>query len=65
MEVVIGASLAGLPTVNVPAGFDASGRPMGMQVMGPLGEDRRVLEFAMAYEAVTEHLQVRPTMIET
>ena len=64
MEVVIGASLAGLPTVNVPAGFDSRGRPMGMQVMGPFGEDRRVLEFAMAYEAVTEHLEVRPTMIE-
>ena len=64
MEVVIGASLASLPTVNVPAGFDSSGRPMGMQFMGPFGEDRRVLEFAMAYEAVTEHLQVRPKMME-
>ncbi len=64
MEVVIGASLAGLPTANVPAGFDAHGRPMGMQVMGPFGEDRRVLEFAMAYEAVTEHLEVRPKMVE-
>ena len=64
MEVVIGASLAGLPTVNVPAGFDARGRPMGMQVMGPFGEDRRVLEFAMAHEAVTHHLEVRPRMVE-
>ena len=30
MEVVIGGTLAGIPLVNVPAGFDASGRPMGM-----------------------------------
>lgn len=64
MEVVIGASLAGLPTANVPAGFDARGRPMGMQIMGPFGEDKRVLEFSMAYEAVTEHLEVRPKMVE-
>ena len=64
MEVVIGATLAGLPVVNVPAGFDEAGRPMGMQVMGPFGEDRRVLEFAMAYEAVTDYLARRPTMVE-
>jgi len=64
MEVVIGASLASLPTANVPVGFDARGRPMGMQVMGPFGEDQRVLEFAMAYESVTEHLEVRPKMAE-
>ena len=64
MEVVIGASLAGNPTVNVPAGFDAQGRPMGMQVMGRFGQDQRVLEFALAYEQVTDYLQQRPTLVE-
>jgi amidase len=63
MEVVIGGSLAGLPVVNVPAGFDEKGRPMGMQVMGPFGEDRRVLEFSMAYEAVSDHLDRRPGLV--
>lgn len=64
MEVVIGASLAGIPVVNVPVGFDAQGRPMGMQIMGRFGEDQKVMEFAMAYETVTTHLNVRPTMVE-
>ncbi len=64
MEVVIGGSLASLPVVNVPAGFDGRGRPMGMQVMGPFGEDRRVLEFAMAYESVTDHLNRRPQLVD-
>jgi amidase len=64
MEVVIGGSLAGVPVVNVPVGFDERGRPMGMQIMGPFGEDRRVLEFAMAYEKVTEHLDRRPELVE-
>lgn len=64
MEVVIGGSLAGLPVVNVPAGFDRRGRPMGMQFMGPFGEDQCVLEFAMAYESVTDHLNVRPKLVE-
>lgn len=64
MEVVIGGSLAGVPVVNVPVGFDKSGRPMGMQVMAPFGEDQRVLEFAMAYESVVDYLRVRPTLTD-
>jgi amidase len=64
MEVVIGGSLAGIPVCNVPVGFDDRDRPMGMQVMGPWGADRRVLEFAMACEAVTDHLRRRPALVE-
>ncbi|MBI9083015.1 MAG: hypothetical protein JEZ11_05410 [Desulfobacterales bacterium] len=60
MEVVVGGTLAGLPIVNLPAGFDHQGRPMGIQFMGPMGHDRNVLEFAMAYEAVTDYLDRRP-----
>ena len=62
MEVVIGGSLASVPVVNVPVGFDGSGRPMGMQVIGPFGDDRRVLEFAMAYEQILPWLERRPAL---
>lgn len=62
MEVVILGSLGAIPVVNVPVGFDSQGRPMGMQVMGKFGDDRRVLEFALAYEQVTDHLSVRPKL---
>ncbi len=62
MEVVILGSLGGLPVINVPVGFDAEGRPMGMQIMGRYGDDRRVLEFALAYESITDHLQQRPQL---
>jgi amidase len=65
MEVVIGGTLAGLPVVNVPAGFDSLGRPMGMQIIGPMGEDQQVLEFAMAYEAATSYLNQPPVLKET
>ncbi len=64
MEVVIGATLAGIPVVNLPVGFDRQGRPMGMQVMGKFAEDQRVLEFAMAYERVTDHLDRRPELVD-
>jgi len=63
MEVVIGASLGGLPVINVPVGFDGNNRPMGMQVMGRHGDDRRVLEFGLAYETVTDFLQRRPQLV--
>jgi amidase len=63
MEVVILASLGGIPVVNVPVGFDSRGRPMGMQVMGKFGDDKKVLEFALAYEQITNHLSKRPTLV--
>lgn len=63
MEVVIGGTLSGLPVVNLPAGFDARGRPMGMQFIGRMGQDKDVLEFALAYEAVTDFLDQRPVLV--
>jgi len=62
MEVTIGGTLSGCPVVNLPAGFDAKGRPMGLQVIGPMGEDSRVLEFALAYESATNYLDRRPQL---
>lgn len=64
MEVVILGSLGGIPVVNVPVGFDSQGRPMGMQVMGKFGDDKKVLEFALAYEQITKHLSKRPKLVE-
>jgi amidase len=64
MEVVIAGTLAGLPVVNVPVGFDERGRPMGMQLMAPFGQDQQVLEVAMAYERVTDYLDRRPDLVE-
>ena len=63
MEVTLYASLGGIPVVNVPVGFDNQGRPMGMQIMGKFGEDQKVLEFALAYEQITDHLAQRPNLI--
>jgi len=60
MEVVIGGTLAGVPVVNLPAGFNPGGQPMGLQFLGPFGADQSVLEFALGYEQVTDHLSRRP-----
>jgi amidase len=51
MEVTIPATLAGAPALSLPVGMDHRGRPMGLQFIGPPGDDRGVLEFALAREA--------------
>jgi amidase len=62
MEVVLYATFAGLPCISIPVGFNESGLPMGMQLIGrPLGE-RALLQLAARYEAVaSDVLAVRPT----
>ncbi|VVE31211.1 amidase [Pandoraea terrigena] len=54
MEVVIGPTLAGLPAISVPVGFDARGLPMGLQIIGPAQADLAVLQLAHAYERQTQ-----------
>ncbi|RAZ78107.1 amidase [Mesorhizobium atlanticum] len=51
MEVSAFATLGGCPALNVPAGFDAKGRPMGMQLIGRPRGDLGVLKAGAAYEA--------------
>ncbi len=53
MEVVILASLAGLPVIGVPVGFGAGNLPMGMQIIGKHHADLSVLQMAHAYEQAT------------
>jgi aspartyl-tRNA(Asn)/glutamyl-tRNA(Gln) amidotransferase subunit A len=49
----IPASLLGLPAISVPAGFSAAGLPIGVQLVGPAGEDGRVLRMAAVLTAAT------------
>jgi amidase len=57
MEVVIGGSLSGCPVISLPAGFDPSGRAMGIQFMAPMGEDEKLLQFALRYEEINPWAQ--------
>ena len=50
MEVTLYASLAGLPALNVPCGFNSQGLPMGMQLIGQARGDLAVIELGLAYE---------------
>lgn len=63
MEVVIGGTLAGLPVACVPAGFNAQGLPMGLQVIGKPRADLSVLQLAHAYDLATQWVTRRPPAV--
>lgn len=62
MEVVIGPTLAGLPSMSVPVGFNAAGLPMGLQIIGPAQADHAVLQLAFAHEQQTRWVARQPPM---
>ncbi len=45
------ANLAGLPGISVPSGLDASGLPLGLQVLGRAFDEETVFRVAAAIEA--------------
>ena len=48
------ASLAGLPGISVPAGLDATGLPLGLQIIGPAFDEETVLRAAEVLEAAAQ-----------
>lgn len=50
----ISVNLAGLPGISIPAGFDARGLPIGMQLIGQYFDEARLLNVAHQYQQVTD-----------
>ncbi|NUB44081.1 amidase [Fertoebacter nigrum] len=63
MEVVIPVSLVGLPALAAPAGFGTNGLPMGVQIFGPRGADRALLQLGQAYHRATDWPGRRPPLL--
>lgn len=55
----VAASLAGLPGVSVPCGFDADGLPVGMQLIGPKFSEAILLGAAQSYETAVGGFAVK------
>ena len=50
----------GCPAISVPAGFTPGGLPVGLQLVAPVGGERRLLEIAAAYEQLSGAGRQRP-----
>lgn len=54
-------NLTALPVLSVPCGFQADGLPVGLQIVGPEGAERKILKIGRAYEKATDwHLRTPP-----
>jgi len=61
-ETAIVVTMTGCPSLNVPVGFDARGLPMGMQIVGPIGSDFRLMQLAHAYDKATGWTKQAPKL---
>ena len=54
MEVAVPVTMSGCPALNVPAGFDEQGLPMGIQIVAPNHAEMSCLQLAYAYDQTTQ-----------
>ncbi|HKZ73981.1 MAG TPA: Asp-tRNA(Asn)/Glu-tRNA(Gln) amidotransferase subunit GatA [Steroidobacteraceae bacterium] len=60
----IGANLAGLPAISIPAGF-VEGLPVGLQIVGPHFAEAKLLNVAHVYQRETDwHRRIPPAFAE-
>ena len=58
--LTIPANLAGLPAISVPCGFNGAGLPIGVQLIGNVLEESRLLQVAHQYEQAAQVMASRP-----
>ncbi len=51
------------PAISVPAGFSATGLPVGLQIVGRHRDELSVLQLAHAFEQATRHQTRRPSLL--
>ena len=58
--LTIPVNLAGLPAISVPCGFSQAGLPIGVQLIGNVLEEARLLQVAHQYEQAANVFAARP-----
>jgi amidase len=54
MEIAVPVTMSGCPALNVPAGFNEQGLPMGIQIVAPNHAEMDCLQLAYAYDQETQ-----------
>ena len=58
--LTIPANLAGLPAISLPCGFDKSSLPIGLQLIGNVFDEAKLLQVASQFEKAAEVYKNRP-----
>jgi len=58
--LTVPANLAGLPAISIPCGFDIKGLPIGMQLIGNVLEEYRILNASTIFEIDAQVINNRP-----
>lgn len=56
----VGANLAGVPALSLPAGLDGDGLPLAIQLQAPALQESRLLLAGAAFQSATDYHQLRP-----
>lgn len=59
----VGVNLAGLPAVSLPNCLTKEGKPLGLQLIGPQKQDRRVLSMARFLEKILPFQNAIPQLV--
>ena len=60
--LTVPVNLAGLPAISIPCGFDKKGLPIGLQLIGNVLEEHRILNVANIFEKDAEVIKNRPVL---
>ena len=58
--LTVPANLAGLPAISIPCGFDTNGLPVGLQLIGNVLEEDKILNAAHIFEIDAQVIKNRP-----
>jgi len=58
--LTVPVNLAGLPAVSIPCGFDSKGLPIGLQLIGNVLEENKILNAANIFEMDAQVIKNRP-----
>ena len=56
----VSINLAGLPAVSLPCGFDSLGLPVGLQLIGKLFSEKKLIDAARVYQSRTDFHKKTP-----
>ncbi len=60
--LTVPANLAGLPAISIPCGFDTRGLPIGLQLIGNVLEENRILNAANIFEIDAQVIKDGPSI---